>query len=387
MVTADAAEVCAGYRRRPCRLREPVGRSEEGLWHLHRRWRHWGNPSLPRVYRRYLHLYQLQLTGLGTTVCGLLDAAVPASPRKPCRVEASCLLSVHRCIQIPSARCARGDYHGEQQHPNLNEDFTLAGHAHARWNPAFTSPPEAPRRRARAHGNGAPAKVCKDQQVRQTHIGGTHRNDRPVLDRVSRLSAVHLALAHLAWAHSFSFWLSRSSSASPCKVLEEARGPDDPLVPDLKRTALHRLATQPAPTTSGSSWSAIGCMAQSCTMREEARAPRIYCPYPRRSALRQDDPAEERLMDDPRLHADNMRLSELEKLSPDIRALMMSASAKTLADRSERRAAARSRAEAARRNKSRKGQAQDGIVLAALVVLITLFWAAAGMILYLERVA
>lgn len=92
-------------------------------------------------------------------------------------------------------------------------------------------------------------------------------------------------------------------------------------------------------------------------------------------------------MDDPRLHADNMRLGELEKLSPDIRALMMSASAKTLADRSERRAAARSRAEAARRNKSRKGQAQDGIVLAALVVLITLFWAAAGMILYLERVA
>lgn len=88
----------------------------------------------------------------------------------------------------------------------------------------------------------------------------------------------------------------------------------------------------------------------------------------------------------PTLNADDLRLRQHDKLSPDIRALMMSASAKTSAERIERRAAARARAETARLRKNRKGQTRDNIVLCALVILIASLWAVAGLMFYLSPI-
>lgn len=97
-------------------------------------------------------------------------------------------------------------------------------------------------------------------------------------------------------------------------------------------------------------------------------------------------PTEAHMAKHPALSADDLRLRQYDKLSPDIRALMMSANAKTSANRIERRAAARARAEAARVRKNREGQTRDNIILLALVILIASMWAVAGLMFYLSPI-
>lgn len=88
---------------------------------------------------------------------------------------------------------------------------------------------------------------------------------------------------------------------------------------------------------------------------------------------------------DTTISADNPRRGEYEKLSPDIRTLMVTATQKTSEDRRERRAAARSRAEATRLRKVDKGRVRDTMVLWALAILIASLWLFAGMMLYLHQ--
>ena len=71
---------------------------------------------------------------------------------------------------------------------------------------------------------------------------------------------------------------------------------------------------------------------------------------------------------------------EYDRLTPDVRALMVAAKAKTRTDRSERRAAARARAEAARLRKNNQRKGRDRATLAALVILIVALWVVAALV-------
>lgn len=73
--------------------------------------------------------------------------------------------------------------------------------------------------------------------------------------------------------------------------------------------------------------------------------------------------------------------SHVDRMSPDVRALLKSADDKSKADRTARRFAARARAEAARQKKHDR-RFYDRAIFAALAIFISVCWVAAGFALY-----